>query len=97
MAINVEEAFTVEEFGIVFSNSNDDVALYITAGTGSPVGTQAPVPTLYVQSTGEIWRKTDTGVNDWEVLKVIDFNLDGGFANSVYTPSECIDGGDANG
>ena len=33
---------------------------------------------------------TGTGVS-------VDQNLDGGFANSVYTPEQCFDGGGANG
>lgn len=42
-----------------------------------------------------------SGFNDLQsILNFIsqkDRNLDGGFANAVYTPEQCFDGGDANG
>ena len=97
MSINSDEATGFEEFGAKFEDEDGNIVLYITGGVGSPVGIQAPVPTVYVSNVGEIYRKTGPTVNDWELLKIIDFNLDGGFASAVYQPSECVDGGDANG
>jgi len=48
---------------------------------------------LYVRgiTTGEI-DLTDVGGGP-----ATDINVDGGFANSVYLPTQVIDGGDANG
>lgn len=97
MSINSEEAFGVEEFGIKFEDNDGNIVFYLTGGTGSPAGQQAPVPTIYVSNVGEIWKKIGPTATEWVLLKTIDFNLDGGFANAIYQASECVDGGDSNG
>lgn len=65
MSINSGEAFTIEEFGLALSDEDGNVLLYITTGVGSPMGTDAPVPSLYIQDDGTTWKKTAVGVNGW--------------------------------
>ena len=96
MAINPEFSFDVDENGISLKDNDGIVILYVTGGVGSPVGTQAPVPTIYVDENATLWRKFGPLATDWTEVES-DRNLDGGFANSVFKPSECFDGGDANG
>jgi len=49
---------------------------FFTGGASSPVGLDLPVGTIYGQtaSTGlKLWRKYNTGVNDWIVSQPMDF------------------------
>ncbi len=70
MAINVNEAHGLEEFGVVFTDDDGNVQLYITSGSGSPVGQAAPVPTLYINKTDQqMWRKTGPANNEWTRLE----------------------------
>lgn len=68
MSINVEEARRVEEFGLAWTDNDGNVLFYITTGVGSPVGTPAPVPTLYVDENANIWRKFGNLDTDWNIL-----------------------------
>ena len=97
MSIDINKAFEVSGNGLAITDSNDNVLLYLTSGTGSPVGQQAPVPTLYVDETGSIWKKIGATVNDWEEIQTAagDNNIDGGFSLSTYLPDQCFDGGGA--
>jgi len=65
MAINSNEAYGLEQFGVIFTGPDGDVSLYIVGGVGSPVGQQAPVPTLYIDEQARIWRKFGPLVTDW--------------------------------
>jgi hypothetical protein len=68
-----------------------------------PGGADLPI------ADGDVWRiqKISDSLAYWRVVNVSradggggssgDSNIDGGFANSVYLPSQLIDGGDANG
>ena len=96
MAINPEFSFDVDENGISLKDNDGNIVLYVTGGVGSPVGTQAPVPTIYVDENANLWRKFGALATEWTEVES-DSNIDGGFANSVFKPSECFDGGDANG
>lgn len=69
MAIDVTEASKVDQRGLAITDETDNVLLYVTAGFGSPVGLQAPVPTLYVDNLGNIWRKLGPNQKDWVELK----------------------------
>ena len=69
MAIDVTEASKVDQRGLAITDETDNVLLYVTAGFGSPVGFQAPVPTVYVDELGNIWRKLGATQKDWAQLK----------------------------
>lgn len=68
MAINLENAFETSEDGYLVRDNDGNVLFYITFGTGSPVGTQAPVRTIYVDENSKLWRKFGAGVNDWSKI-----------------------------
>lgn len=62
MVFNVNKSFEVDN-GIVL-DAQSGVGLF--SGSGVPTGTQAPQYTRYYDSTtGVIWYKYGTGVNDW--------------------------------
>jgi len=69
MTINSNDAFGIEEFGIISTDFDGKTVLYITGGTGSPVGQAAPISTIYIDETGRVWRKFGTNVNDWRTSK----------------------------
>lgn len=75
MAINVEESHEFSEFGLSLTDDNGNVISYITAGVGSPIGTAAPVPTIYIQETGRVWRKFGALDTDWAPLATYDFSV----------------------
>jgi len=87
MAINVDEAFGLEQFGIVFKDDDSNVLSYITFGNGSPVGTQAPVPTVYIEDNGSVWRKFNTGLNDWKKL-IEDRFIDRIYPDDLEVPAD---------
>ena len=96
MTINVNEAFEVEEFGVAFTDNDGDVKLYLSAGDNSPIGNEAPVPTLYAQSDGTFWIKFGPANSDWREIPTGSGgggNIDGGGPDDVYTPEQIIDGG----
>lgn len=97
MGINIEEAAGFETFGWKAVDDDGNTVFYFTFGSGSPVGQAAPISTRYHRTdASEMWIKFGAGNNDWEKF-TSDRNLDGGFAGSVFKPSECFDGGDSNG
>lgn len=70
MAINLNESFQLEEFGVSFANEQGEVQLYLTGGSGSPLGNVAPIETIYFNKDDRsLWRKTGAGVNDWSKLE----------------------------
>lgn len=59
-----------DDFGIcnpVFSFENGTV---IATGTGSPVGTQAPQGSLYLQDNGNTWKKSGSLANEWVLIDI---------------------------
>lgn len=82
MAIDVNESHEITEFGLAFTDDNGNVIAYVTSGTGSPVGTAAPVPTIYIENNGDVWRKFGTDNADWQKLAKYDF--------SVCSTNECL-------
>ena len=97
MAVNIEKAEETGANGYAITNDDGTVLLYIAAGVGSPVGQQAPVPTLYMQDNAVLWVKDGATVNDWSQVSTGpgDNNIDGGFSLSTYLPDQCFDGGAA--
>jgi len=89
MSIDVTEAHGLEEFGVRFSDPSGNVTLYITGGTGSPVGTDAPVPTLYIDENNSIWRKFNTSTSDWMRLPEDRF-VDKIYPDDVNVPSDKV-------
>ena len=66
MAINNDEAFDIDDNGITLRNNEGDVVMYLTSGSGSPVGSQAPVNTWFFrQDTQIFYKKFASGINDW--------------------------------
>jgi len=87
MTINVTEAFELEEFGLSFKDADGNTLFYLTFGNGSPVGTPAPVPTLYIQQeNGSVWRKVDTADSDWQKL-IEDRFIDRIYPEDVEVPA----------
>ena len=69
MAINETEAFGLEPFGVVGKDDNGNVIWYLTGGSGSPVGTQAPLSTIYSDSTnGKVYIKSGANSDDWQLI-----------------------------
>jgi hypothetical protein len=97
MAIDPSEASGVGKNGIVITDDDENVIAYITGGNGTPVGQQAPVPTLYVSDGATLFLKFGPGVNDWREIDTGDLFVGGVGANYNFIPIQCIGGGDANG
>jgi hypothetical protein len=62
MSLDVDRAYELDH-GIIINN-----AQYIASGDASPIGTSAPLNTIYYQSNGDVFRKTGLGVSDWSVV-----------------------------
>lgn len=75
MAIDVNKAQEIQN-GLRVSDNGTEGPFY-TGGPTSPVGLDLPVDTIYVQNIGTggvvVWRKYDTGVNDWVKAQPNDF------------------------
>lgn len=85
MGIDVTESFGFEESGISFQDSDGVVSLYITSGTGSPVGFSAPVPTLYTDENGDTWKKFGLLNNQWKKVPTDEF-IDKIYASDLTVP-----------
>lgn len=72
---------------------------YIRNNGGTLTETEAITSSAGAVDAGKIIALDSTGRIDNSMMPVGsgDSNIDGGFANSVYLPSQLIDGGDANG
>ena len=76
MALDIKRAFDVTAEGIALKGDSCEVKLYIASGAGSPVGQDAPVPTVYVNETNaDIWKKTGPNNTDWVLLDAGDKNF----------------------
>lgn len=72
MAIDAEEAFGIEPFGLVLKDENSDTVGYFTVAVGDPTGTPAPINTwVFAQDTQVIWYKFGAGDNDWKAIRFI--------------------------
>lgn len=75
MAINVSKVFEADNG--FRPNDGGTQGPFYTGGPTSPVGLDLPVDTFYVQNQGTggvvVWRKYDTGVNDWTKAQPKDF------------------------
>lgn len=61
--MNFELAHVVDQAGILLGEAGAGLA----SGTIIPTGIQAPIGTLYIQTTNAKWyKKTGPGVNDWQ-------------------------------
>lgn len=69
MAINVEDAFEVNENGFVIRDDDGNIISYLTSGTGDPTGSPAPVNTWYFQEGApKIWLKYGALDSEWRIL-----------------------------
>ena len=71
--MNVNKAYEAEN-GFLVENGP-----FYTGGSSSPVGLDLPTKTLYLQTTASgilLWRKFNTGVNDWRQLSAQDIPFD---------------------
>lgn len=94
--INVNELQEIENGIKITDDQGGDVGPVLTGGVDSPIGLDLPEGSLYLRTNGETWRKSGAGINDWSTLSFgQDENIDGGFANAVYLPSQNYDGGGA--
>lgn len=89
--VDVNKAFEAfDGVTIVQQNSgNVTEGPFITGDVSSPVGLDLPVNTIYFQNTSNgilIWRKFDTGVNDWRQLSAQDIPFDNTIANFPNNP-----------
>lgn len=74
MPLNPNRVFEAEG-GFRVLDGTTEGPIY-TGGPASPVGLDFPVGTFYVQNNGTgavIWRKWNTGVNDWVKASPMDF------------------------
>ena len=98
--LNVEKAFEVEN-GLAVCDADGNLLFYLTGTVGDPTGTPAPVPTIAIdQNNADMWKKFGPGDNDWELVGnggSGDLCIGGVGANYIFTPEQCVGGGDANG
>jgi len=95
--VDTDTAFDILQDGIVFRNNDGEITFYLARGVGSPLGQQAPVPTIFVNELGDIWRKIGPLVTDWSLIDTGDLYIDGVGANYNHIAPQCVGGGDANG
>lgn len=77
MAFDLGKAFDGGPNGFGHTVAGSQVAALVS-GSGSPLGNQAPLSTIYQDYTnGNLWLKTGAGVNDW--TKVATSNIGGSF------------------
>lgn len=79
--IDANKAHEVTDGLIVNDENNGDLieGPFYTGGPSSPVGLDLPAKTFYVQNTASgttIWKKFNTGVNDWRQLSAQDIPFD---------------------
>ena len=94
MAVDTTKSANFDDNGLTLTDRITGVdVLWVGAGTATPTFT-APENGRYYKTDGTVYRQVDgpTGTN-WVVQG--DRNIDGGFANSVYLPDQCFDGGGA--
>jgi hypothetical protein len=64
MSFDQDKAFEADQ-GFLVSDASG-----FFSGVGTPLGSQAPVGSLYLQNdTAQVWKKFGSGVNDWEIFK----------------------------
>ena len=99
MAIDLEKAFDVSKYGLAIRDDDGEVLCYISSGQGSPVGINAPIPTVFVSDSADVWVKFGASSSDWRIISSTngDLYIGGVSANYVFLPEQCVGGGDANG
>jgi len=97
MAFDLERAFEVDENGIIYRDDDGNVLFYLVRGSGSPLGQQAPVPTVFINENCDIWRKVGPTVNDWVQVDSGSLYVGGVSANYNHIAPQCVGGGDASG
>lgn len=66
MAFNVDSAHITDDDGLAYANDDGEITYYQVSDVGTPLGQQAPVPTVYTdRNNGDKWIKYGPGVNDW--------------------------------
>lgn len=65
MSFDINKAYEIGPNGLLISSDDGTLFHAIAAGDLSPVGSSAPIGSLYAQSNGVLWEKTGTGDNDW--------------------------------
>lgn len=89
MALDIKRAFDVTEEGIALRGDSCEVKLYIASGLGSPVGQDAPVPTIYVdENNADIWKKVGSNNTDWILVEAGEKNFSIFKATSLVTIPE---------
>jgi len=86
--MDVGKAFSVDN-GFIVDELNGGP--FYTGGTASPIGIDAPTSTIYTRPTAsgiQIWRKFDTGVNDWRQLSAIDLPFDPSTSSLISTTTQ---------
>lgn len=72
MAINADEAFGIETFGIAMRDEDGNIKCYLATGSGAPSG-PAPINTFYFnQSTQTIHYKYGALDTDWRQIRAND-------------------------
>lgn len=74
--MDITKAFEVEN-GLSVEEENGGP--FYTGGSSSPLGLDLPTRTIYVQNTSNgisIWKKFNTGVNDWRIISAQDVPFD---------------------
>ena len=77
MAINVDNAFDIDQDGLAVRDNDGNILYYLCAGSGLPDGNAAPQNTFYFnQDTQLIHYKYGAGNNDWRQLRADDIAFD---------------------
>lgn len=95
--MDTNSAFDILQDGIVFRDNDGEVIFYLVRGVGSPLGQQAPVPTIFINELTEIWRKVGPLNTDWSLVDTGDLYIGGVSANYIHTAPQCVGGSDASG
>lgn len=77
MSINFDDSFEVGAAGVSITDNAGNVLAYIAGGSGSPVGTAAPINTWYFRTDNNlIYYKFGSGNNDWRQIRANDIAFD---------------------
>lgn len=68
MAFDYNKAFTVDENGVSFTDTNTDFTANVSANTIDPTvtGRTAPISSLYLRSNGDAYIKVGPAATDWK-------------------------------
>lgn len=92
MSFDQNSAFEADEGFLVSGESG------IFSGSGSPVGSSAPVGSYYLQSdNGDTWKKIGQLNTDWIKVEIGSLCIGGVGANYIHLTTDVVGGGDVNG